>query len=124
MIVADRKSLAKSVLHDVRQAKAERAGFEPAVRFDPHTAFPVPHLRPLGHLSGPGNASSLSLWFAPDKRYNALMLICLFDIDGTLLASGGAGKAALESAFTAEFQIALRHQIPYSGRTDRAIMRD
>ncbi len=31
--------------------KAERAGFEPAVRFDPHTAFPVPHLRPLGHLS-------------------------------------------------------------------------
>src|SRR5262245_63281638 len=52
MIVADRKSLAKSVLHDVRQAKAERAGFEPAVRFDPHTAFPVPHLRQLGHLSG------------------------------------------------------------------------
>jgi len=52
------------------------------------------------------------------------MLVCLFDIDGTLLASGGAGKAALESAFTAEFQIALRHQIPYSGRTDRAIMRD
>jgi hypothetical protein len=31
--------------------EAERAGFEPAVRFDPHTAFPVPHLRPLGHLS-------------------------------------------------------------------------
>src|SRR5215472_10416762 len=30
---------------------AERAGFEPAVRFDPHTAFPVPHNRPLGHLS-------------------------------------------------------------------------
>ena len=29
----------------------ERAGFEPAVRFDPHTAFPVPRLRPLGHLS-------------------------------------------------------------------------
>src|SRR6266481_7207990 len=36
----------------VCQGKAERAGFEPAVRFDPHTAFPVPHLRPLGHLSG------------------------------------------------------------------------
>jgi hypothetical protein len=31
---------------------AERAGFEPAVRFDPHTAFPVPHNRPLCHLSG------------------------------------------------------------------------
>ena len=32
--------------------QAERAGFEPAVRFDPHTAFPVPHNRPLCHLSG------------------------------------------------------------------------
>src|SRR5947209_7323008 len=34
-----------------QQGQAERAGFEPAVRFDPHTAFPVPRLRPLGHLS-------------------------------------------------------------------------
>jgi phosphoglycolate phosphatase len=52
------------------------------------------------------------------------MIACLFDIDGTLLASGGAGKAALESALTEEFGIALRVQVPYSGRTDRAIMRD
>lgn len=56
--------------------------------------------------------------------YNCSMLICLFDIDGTLLASGGAGKAALESAFTEEFQTELRFQVPYSGRTDRAIIRD
>jgi phosphoglycolate phosphatase-like HAD superfamily hydrolase len=52
------------------------------------------------------------------------MIVCLFDIDGTLLASGGAGKAALELAFTEEFGIALRQQVPYSGRTDRAIARD
>jgi phosphoglycolate phosphatase-like HAD superfamily hydrolase len=52
------------------------------------------------------------------------MIACLFDIDGTLLASGGAGKAALELAFTEIFGIALRVQIPYSGRTDRAIARD
>jgi phosphoglycolate phosphatase len=52
------------------------------------------------------------------------MIAVLFDIDGTLLASGGAGKAALESAFTEVFGIALRVQIPYSGRTDRAIGRD
>jgi phosphoglycolate phosphatase len=52
------------------------------------------------------------------------MIACLFDIDGTLLASGGAGKAALELAFTEEFGVALRMQIPYSGRTDRAIARD
>ena len=52
------------------------------------------------------------------------MITCLFDIDGTLLASGGAGKAALEAAFTEVFRIALRTEIPYSGRTDRAIARD
>ena len=52
------------------------------------------------------------------------MIACLFDIDGTLLASGGAGKAALESAFTEIFGIALRVHVPYSGRTDRAIARD
>lgn len=52
------------------------------------------------------------------------MKICLFDIDGTLLSSGGAGKAALESALTEDFGIALRANIPYSGRTDRAIIRE
>lgn len=52
------------------------------------------------------------------------MITCLFDIDGTLLASGGAGKAALELAFTEIFGISLAVQIPYSGRTDRAIARD
>jgi len=53
------------------------------------------------------------------------MHICLFDIDGTLLSSGGAGKAAMESALAAEFGLAQVQQgIPYSGRTDRAIGRD
>ena len=31
--------------------KAERVGFEPTSQLSPRTAFPVPHLRPLGHLS-------------------------------------------------------------------------
>lgn len=52
------------------------------------------------------------------------MIVCLFDIDGTLLSSGGAGKHALETALTEEFQIELREAVPYSGRTDRAIIRD
>jgi phosphoglycolate phosphatase-like HAD superfamily hydrolase len=52
------------------------------------------------------------------------MIVCLFDIDGTLLASGGAGKAALELAFTEIFGMPLRVQVPYSGRADRAIARD
>lgn len=53
------------------------------------------------------------------------MIICLFDIDGTLLASGGAGKAAMEAALAEEFQVPLRdHGVPYSGRTDRSIGND
>lgn len=30
---------------------AEKAGFEPAVRYKPYTRFPGVHLRPLGHFS-------------------------------------------------------------------------
>ena len=53
------------------------------------------------------------------------MLICLFDIDGTLISSGGAGRAALELALASEFGI--QHTIEkmlLSGRTDRAIVAD
>src|SRR4051812_32026161 len=53
------------------------------------------------------------------------MHICLFDIDGTLLASGGAGKAAMEMALVTEFGVAESdHRVPFSGRTDRAICHD
>src|SRR5439155_21265332 len=52
------------------------------------------------------------------------MHICLFDIDGTLLNSGGAGKAAIEAALVEEFGVLVQVQVPYSGRTDRAIGRD
>src|SRR5215469_162437 len=53
------------------------------------------------------------------------MHICLFDIDGTLIASGGAGKAALEAALTEEFGITrIIDKLQLSGRTDRAIIRD
>ncbi|MDB5307372.1 MAG: gph 2 [Gemmataceae bacterium] len=53
------------------------------------------------------------------------MPIILFDIDGTLVRTGGAGKAAMEAGLRAAFGIAeLRDGVPYSGRTDRAIARD
>jgi phosphoglycolate phosphatase-like HAD superfamily hydrolase len=53
------------------------------------------------------------------------MRIFLFDIDGTLISSGGAGKAAMEAALAAEFGITEpSQQIPFSGRTDRAIAQD
>jgi phosphoglycolate phosphatase-like HAD superfamily hydrolase len=53
------------------------------------------------------------------------MHVCLFDIDGTLLRSGGAGKIAMEEALAVEFGVpADSDGVPFSGRTDRAIARD
>jgi phosphoglycolate phosphatase len=52
------------------------------------------------------------------------MHFCLFDIDGTLLNSGGAGKIAIETALQEDFGVTIRTQVTYSGRTDRAIARD
>jgi phosphoglycolate phosphatase-like HAD superfamily hydrolase len=51
--------------------------------------------------------------------------VCLFDIDGTLIASGGAGKAALEAALASEFGIArIADSLDLRGRTDRSIVAD
>jgi phosphoglycolate phosphatase-like HAD superfamily hydrolase len=53
------------------------------------------------------------------------MPIVLFDIDGTLVRTGGAGKAAMEAGLGAAFGVTeLRDEVPYSGRTDVAIGRD
>lgn len=53
------------------------------------------------------------------------MFVCLFDIDGTLLRSGGAGKAALENALSDEFGIGgTCDRLDFGGRTDRAILGD
>ena len=49
----------------------------------------------------------------------------LFDIDGTLVATGGAGSGAMRAAFTAVWGLADGFSgIEFSGRTDRAILRD
>ena len=53
------------------------------------------------------------------------MPILLFDIDGTLVRTGGAGKAAMEAGLRETFGVAeVRDVVAYSGRTDRAIARD
>ncbi len=53
------------------------------------------------------------------------MPVILFDIDGTLVRTGGAGKAAMEAALCEDFGVRLSsEEVPYSGRTDRAIGRD
>jgi phosphoglycolate phosphatase-like HAD superfamily hydrolase len=49
------------------------------------------------------------------------MVVFLFDIDGTLIKTGGAGGAALMEAFAETFGVADPAQVPFSGRTDRGI---
>jgi phosphoglycolate phosphatase-like HAD superfamily hydrolase len=53
------------------------------------------------------------------------MRVLLFDIDGTLIRSGGAGKAAMEAGLRSAFGVPeIRGRVPYSGRTDTIIARD
>lgn len=53
------------------------------------------------------------------------MHVLLFDIDGTLLNSGGSGQAAMEAVLAREFGASGPVEgIPTAGRTDRAITRD
>lgn len=51
--------------------------------------------------------------------------VLLFDIDGTLVRTGGAGKAAVEAALMQHFGVAaIRDTVGYSGRTDLDILAD
>jgi len=51
------------------------------------------------------------------------MHLCLFDIDGTLLNTGGAGQAAMEAAIREELRMTEPVRgVAYAGRTDRAII--
>jgi phosphoglycolate phosphatase len=57
----------------------------------------------------------------PDSQ--ALSHLVLFDIDGTMLSSGGSGQAAMEIVLRDHFGIAtLTGNIHTAGRTDRAIV--
>jgi len=53
------------------------------------------------------------------------MHVCLFDIDGTLIHTRGAGMAALRNGLSRAFGIAEpTDQVAVHGRTDRGITRD
>ncbi|MDX2184869.1 MAG: haloacid dehalogenase-like hydrolase [Gemmatimonadaceae bacterium] len=52
------------------------------------------------------------------------MRIALFDIDGTLLASGGAGRRAMETALMEVFGSIGPAGYAYDGKTDRQIVRE
>ena len=50
------------------------------------------------------------------------MHVILFDIDGTLLHTGGAGRAALDLALVEAFSRPVEYEVSISGRTDRGIV--
>ncbi len=53
------------------------------------------------------------------------MYAVLFDIDGTLLQTGGAGNAAFAETFREIFQLTeFPEGVPFAGRSDRAIAQD
>jgi phosphoglycolate phosphatase len=53
------------------------------------------------------------------------MNICLLDIDGTLILTGGAGQTAFAQTLVADFGIPeLRAAVTFAGRSDRAIAMD
>lgn len=53
------------------------------------------------------------------------MRLALFDIDGTLIRTGGAGVRAFGKVFETEFgQIDGFHQLKFAGRTDRSLVRE
>ena len=53
------------------------------------------------------------------------MRVLLFDIDGTLIRSGGAGKFSMENALKTTFGLQeIKDRVSYSGRTDGAIIHD
>ena len=53
------------------------------------------------------------------------MHICLLDIDGTLLLTGGAGQAAFAETLAVDFGIPeISTNVAFAGRSDRAIVAD
>ena len=50
--------------------------------------------------------------------------LVLFDIDGTLLHSHGAGRRAMEAALLEAFGTTGSPSYRYDGKTDRQIVRD
>jgi beta-phosphoglucomutase-like phosphatase (HAD superfamily) len=48
--------------------------------------------------------------------------VLLFDIDGTLITTGGVGKRAIELAL-GKAQVAIAEDFSFAGMTDRAIVR-
>jgi phosphoglycolate phosphatase len=70
------------------------------------------------------NRPSLPLRGEPDTVF-AMVRLVLFDIDGTLIQTGGAGVKAFEQVFATEFNVPdATRRLNFAGRTDRSIVRE
>lgn len=64
-----------------------------------------------------------ALKFAP--RNSGVIRLVLFDIDGTLIRSGGAGVRAFAQTFATEFNLpAATRTVSFAGRTDVSLVRE
>jgi phosphoglycolate phosphatase len=61
---------------------------------------------------------------ATHANFGVLPTVLLFDIDGTLITTGGIGRRAIERAFHARFGSSDALAFSFGGMTDRAIVRD
>ena len=64
-------------------------------------------------------------WYVPVATLGHVVRLVLFDIDGTLVHTGGAGVRAFARAFETEF--GLRHgteRMRFAGRTDSGLVRE
>ena len=86
--------------------------------------FPVSR-NPPPYRSLPDRGMKQSRTLDPARPYIGKMRVLLFDIDGTLIRSGGAGKAAMEAGLRKRLEFENSGtRVPYSGRTDTGITRD
>ena len=74
----------------------------------------------------PPSPFNLALLSAPLwSRLRGVVQLVLFDVDGTLIHSKGAGVKAFERAFASEFHVSHgTDSLKFAGRTDPSIVRD
>jgi phosphoglycolate phosphatase-like HAD superfamily hydrolase len=76
---------------------------------------------PRLHAAHPAAASSPP---APPLSSGVLAKLILFDIDGTLLHTRGAGRRAIHAALLAEFGAVAKGGVRFDGKTDPQIVRE
>jgi len=82
-------------------------------------------MRVSGSTSGKNRRPDALATFAPKAQRGSAPLVVLFDIDGTLVLTGGAGGRAMTLAFKELYAVSdAFDDIPLPGRTDASILRN